>query len=203
MKHYYVTGWMVLCLISSFTIFRKIWIIRKRFDFKFATGTTTQAELGKIFAAGVVDTGGKFAAGVVDTGGSFATGVVDTIRIRIQIGIKTMSILESGSYSKFFTCWEIKFKFISETMHARTFKLETYTRAYRHEDPPRSYGASLWSSEGPNDTESWRLSVKMLRIICCTCLYSPRQASKILAWTPNISLILKALEWGPIALSET
>ena len=43
----------------------------------FATGVTTQGELGAKFAAGVVDTGGKFATGVVDTGGAFATGVVD------------------------------------------------------------------------------------------------------------------------------
>jgi hypothetical protein len=39
--------------------------------------STTQAELVAIFAAGVVDTGGKFTAVVVDTGGKFATGVVD------------------------------------------------------------------------------------------------------------------------------
>ncbi len=32
--------------------------------------STTQAELGAKFAAGVVDTGGKFAAGVADTGGN-------------------------------------------------------------------------------------------------------------------------------------
>jgi hypothetical protein len=31
-----------------------------------------------LFAAGVVDNGGKFATGVVDTGGKFAGGIVDT-----------------------------------------------------------------------------------------------------------------------------
>ena len=31
-----------------------------------------------LFAAGVIDTGGKFGAGVVDTGGKFAAGIVDT-----------------------------------------------------------------------------------------------------------------------------
>jgi hypothetical protein len=36
----------------------------------FATGVTTQGELGAKFAAGVVDTGGKFATGVVNTGGA-------------------------------------------------------------------------------------------------------------------------------------
>jgi hypothetical protein len=96
--------------------------------------STTQAELGIYFAAGVVDTGGKFAAGVVDTGGSFATGVVDTIRIRIQIGIKTMAILESGSYSKFFTYWEIKIKFLF--MHGLSSK--------RHRRPRRPT-QNLWS----------------------------------------------------------
>ncbi len=40
--------------------------------------STTLAKLVAIFAAGVINTGGKFAAGVVDTGGNFAGCVVDT-----------------------------------------------------------------------------------------------------------------------------
>ncbi len=104
--------------------------------------------------------------------------VLMPIRIRIWIGIKTMPILESGSYSEFFHVGKSYFFFFFFLSHARTLILETSTRAYRHEDPPRSYGASLWSSEGPNNTESRRLSVQMLRNMCCSyMLLQPRQAS--------------------------
>jgi hypothetical protein len=37
---------------------------------KFATGVNNTRELVAKFATGVIDTGGKFAAGVVDTGGA-------------------------------------------------------------------------------------------------------------------------------------
>ncbi len=45
---------------------------------KFATVSKTLAKMVEKFATGVPDTGGKFATGVVDTGGNFAAGFVDT-----------------------------------------------------------------------------------------------------------------------------
>jgi hypothetical protein len=51
-----------------------------------------------LFAAGVVDTGGKFAACVVDTGGNFAAGVNATIPVvHLREKFETVLIEYSGA----------------------------------------------------------------------------------------------------------